>query len=241
MKSNDVQAVTVDGVNISYTLRPNSTRFKALQLPDGTENLRISYSTVRPADLSTPYDTMLHNKIQFQAVDKRNNRFTSILVIPAATLVSRCTSYTTLSFSPPDHGCVASNVGDFLLGCFWNCLTCTRISRDIAMWTSQLSSSGSIGVVLHTALNVIDQPLTCIPPHPFHYHLKLSSLTSIWSLQMYALYIGLVLSFLNRFPIKMPQRGSARRFRDSVPNTVVTFKDVAGVDEAKEELSEVVV
>mmetsp|Transcript_33919 Transcript_33919/g.96089 ORF Transcript_33919/g.96089 Transcript_33919/m.96089 type:complete len:439 (+) Transcript_33919:200-1516(+) len=136
VKSNDVQAVTVDGVNLSYTLRPNSPRLKALQLPDGAENLRISYSTIRPADMSTPYDAMLHNKIQFQAVDKRNNRFVSIL--------------------------------------------------------------------------------------------------------MYALYIGLVLSFLNRFPIKMPQRASGRRYRGSVPNTIVTFKDVAGVDEAKEELAEVV-
>eukprot|EP00951_Prasinocladus_malaysianus_P036866 scaffold391442_cov33-Prasinocladus_malaysianus.AAC.1 len=58
---------------------------------------------------------------------------------------------------------------------------------------------------------------------------------------MYALWIGIVLSFLNRFPLKLPQRTSGRRFRGNMPNNTVTFKDVAGVDEAKEELAEVVV
>ena len=80
IKTNDVQAVTIDGVKFSYTLRPNSPRLKALTLPEGAENFRISYSTIRPADISTPYDTMVHNKIQFQAVEKQNNRFSSILV-----------------------------------------------------------------------------------------------------------------------------------------------------------------
>lgn len=80
VKSNDVEAITVDGVNLSYTLRRSSPRLKALQLPEGAENLRISYSTIRPADMPTPYETMMHNKIQFQAVDKRNNRLVSILV-----------------------------------------------------------------------------------------------------------------------------------------------------------------
>ena len=62
-----------------------------------------------------------------------------------------------------------------------------------------------------------------------------------FEMQIYALYIGLVLSFLNRFPVKMPQRSSARRYQGQVPRTAITFKDVAGVDEAKEELAEVVV
>uniref|UniRef100_A0A061R7E6 Cell division protease FtsH n=1 Tax=Tetraselmis sp. GSL018 TaxID=582737 RepID=A0A061R7E6_9CHLO len=135
-KSNHVATVTVDGVSLSYTLRPNSPRGKTIELPEGAENLKITYSTVRPADLMTPYDTLLRNNVQFGAVDKRNHRLVSIL--------------------------------------------------------------------------------------------------------MYALYIGLVLSFLNRFPLKLPQRGAARRFRGAAQSNTVTFKDVAGVDEAKEELAEVV-
>eukprot|EP00951_Prasinocladus_malaysianus_P029344 scaffold270346_cov34-Prasinocladus_malaysianus.AAC.1 len=79
IKTNEIQTVSVDGTHITYALRPNSPRMRNLQLPEGSENLRISYSTIRPADYSIPYDQMLNNKIQFSAVDKRNNRLVSIL------------------------------------------------------------------------------------------------------------------------------------------------------------------
>lgn len=65
---------------------------------------------------------------------------------------------------------------------------------------------------------------------------------------MYSLYVGLLLSALNRLPIKLPnQKGVGRRHTKPDSNTDgdgavgVTFADVAGVDEAKEELQEVVV
>ncbi|KAF5831580.1 ATP-dependent metallopeptidase Hfl [Dunaliella salina] len=65
-------------------------------------------------------------------------------------------------------------------------------------------------------------------------------------LSVYSLYIGLLLSALNRLPIKLPnQKGVGRRHikADGVEGESaagVTFADVAGVDEAKEELQEVV-
>lgn len=59
--------------------------------------------------------------------------------------------------------------------------------------------------------------------------------------QVYGLYIGLLLSALNRLPLKLPQRGAGRRHLGSQPQQTVTFNDVAGVDEAKEELAEIVV
>ena len=62
---------------------------------------------------------------------------------------------------------------------------------------------------------------------------------------MYGLYIGLLLGALNRLPIKLPRKGAGRRHSGngtgSSTQHIVTFDDVAGVDEAKEELSEIVV
>lgn len=62
---------------------------------------------------------------------------------------------------------------------------------------------------------------------------------------MYGLYIGLLLGALNRLPIKLPRKGAGRRHSGngtgSSTQHIVTFEDVAGVDEAKEELSEIVV
>ena len=49
---------------------------------------------------------------------------------------------------------------------------------------------------------------------------------------------------MNRLPIKLPRRGPGRRHgggSSSSSQQTVTFDDVAGVDEAKEELSEIVV
>lgn len=59
--------------------------------------------------------------------------------------------------------------------------------------------------------------------------------------QVYVLYVGLLLGALNRLPIKLPRRGAGRRHTSGIPAQAITFDDVAGVDEAKEELSEIVV
>ena len=61
------------------------------------------------------------------------------------------------------------------------------------------------------------------------------------NVQVYVLYIGLMLSALNRLPLNLPRRGAGRRHNSSEPQQSITFADVAGVDEAKEELEEIVV
>ena len=60
--------------------------------------------------------------------------------------------------------------------------------------------------------------------------------------QVYIMYIGLLLSALNKLPLKLPQNSAGRRHNQkSSTSESITFDDVAGVDEAKEELAEVVV
>ena len=61
------------------------------------------------------------------------------------------------------------------------------------------------------------------------------------ALQVYALYVGLLLTALNRLPIKLPQKGPGRKHKTPEASNAVMFDDVAGVDEAKEELQEIVV
>ena len=58
---------------------------------------------------------------------------------------------------------------------------------------------------------------------------------------MYVVAVTLVLGAMNKLPIKLPRRGPGRRHNNSGVQQTVTFDDVAGVDEAKEELSEIVV
>jgi hypothetical protein len=68
----------------------------------------------------------------------------------------------------------------------------------------------------------------------------------LWKLsQVYALYAALLLTAFNRLPLRLPTRGplAGRKHNKGGENssTPVTFADVAGVDEAKEELQEIVV
>lgn len=64
-------------------------------------------------------------------------------------------------------------------------------------------------------------------------------------MQVYALYAALLLTAFNRLPLRLPTRGplAGRKHNKGGENssTPVTFADVAGVDEAKEELQEIVV
>jgi hypothetical protein len=90
VNANEVKAVSVDGVHLTYTLRPPFEERQRNQLPipsqppssDGTPAVpvKISFNTVRPADASTPYALMQKKEIQFSAVEKRNNRMFTILV-----------------------------------------------------------------------------------------------------------------------------------------------------------------
>jgi hypothetical protein len=77
------------------------------------------------------------------------------------------------------------------------------------------------------------------------------------SVMVYGLYAVLLLSALNRLPIKLPAKGTGRKHRGGGGSrggtggdggarkgsggSAVLFADVAGVDEAKEELQEIVV
>ncbi|KAL4429196.1 hypothetical protein ABPG77_010175 [Micractinium sp. CCAP 211/92] len=61
------------------------------------------------------------------------------------------------------------------------------------------------------------------------------------TLMTYAATALVVIAVLNRLPIKLlPQRGAGRRHASTQVQDPITFDDVAGVDEAKEELKEIV-
>lgn len=93
-----------------------------------------------------------------------------------------------------------------------------------------------------------DRERTCVPEFGYADHFARwdspAEIPCAW--QVYGLYVGLLLGALNRLPIKLPRKGAGRRHSGAgssgtSPQHVITFSDVAGVDEAKEELSEIVV
>lgn len=47
---------------------------------DVVRNANIVFRTVRPADYSTPYDTMLKNGVQFTALEKQQSIFYTVAV-----------------------------------------------------------------------------------------------------------------------------------------------------------------
>lgn len=64
---------------------------------------------------------------------------------------------------------------------------------------------------------------------------------SWYHIALYACYMGALLALLNKLPVKLPAKAVAgRRHKIAAMSRRVTFADVAGVDEAKEELWEVV-
>ncbi|CAL5228503.1 g11652 [Coccomyxa viridis] len=137
VRSNDVLAVAIDDRRFAYRIRPGSHK-KLLPKGADTSNAQYVFRTVRPADYSTPYDTMLKHGVQFTAVERQQNLFITVA--------------------------------------------------------------------------------------------------------MYVVAVGMILGAMNRLPIKLPRRGPGRRHSSSGSSSqqTVSFADVAGVDEAKEELSEIV-
>lgn len=55
------------------------------------------------------------------------------------------------------------------------------------------------------------------------------------------MYIAVLLSTMGKLQFKLPQRMPGKKHQNSSTSTDITFADVAGVDEAKEELQEIVV
>jgi len=104
-----------------------------------------------------------------------------------------------------------------------------------------ISSNGSVASVCVCAMLVHATYLE----HAHSCHSSVCNvhyLRYLYAMQVYAMYIGLLLSALNKLPLKLPGNSAGRRHvQKSSTSEPVTFDDVAGVDEAKEELAEVVV
>lgn len=78
VKTNEVDAVQMDGAELTFTVRSGSKLLK--DLPEGSESVKVSYSTVRPADYPTPYDVLEGHGVRFSAVEKKGNALITALV-----------------------------------------------------------------------------------------------------------------------------------------------------------------
>jgi cell division protease FtsH len=85
VERDQVQDLEIDGVYHKYSLRnkASSAEFRRLASSLGRQKQKfvsldkikqINYVTIRPANMPTPYDTLLKNNVQFGAPDKRFNR-----------------------------------------------------------------------------------------------------------------------------------------------------------------------
>ena len=81
VKANDVEAVQMDGAEMTFTLRPTSKTLR--EMPEGSDSVRLTYTTTRPADYPTPYDALEQHSVRFSAVEKRGNAFVTVVVCAA--------------------------------------------------------------------------------------------------------------------------------------------------------------
>jgi hypothetical protein len=89
VRRNEVLAVAINDRKFAYRLRPQGKIMQGLS----TEHVRganLVFHTIRPADYTTPYDTMLKNGVQFTAVEKNHNIFFTVGVRGAALCSSMC-------------------------------------------------------------------------------------------------------------------------------------------------------
>lgn len=63
----------------AYRVRPGSHK-KVLPKGADASNAQYVFRTARPADYSTPYDTMLKHGVQFTAVERQQNLFITVAV-----------------------------------------------------------------------------------------------------------------------------------------------------------------
>ncbi|CAM6040156.1 unnamed protein product [Sphagnum compactum] len=82
---NDVENVEVDGVHFTFSLRPKARQAElskdAKFTRSSTPAKRICYTTTRPSDMSTPYQKMIENGVDFGAPDKRSMKLINSLSI----------------------------------------------------------------------------------------------------------------------------------------------------------------
>ncbi|CAK9266041.1 unnamed protein product [Sphagnum jensenii] len=82
---NDVENVEVDGVHFTFSLRLKARQAElskdAKFTRSSTPAKRICYTTTRPSDMSTPYQKMIENGVDFGAPDKRSMKLINSLSI----------------------------------------------------------------------------------------------------------------------------------------------------------------
>ncbi|XP_065045433.1 phosphomethylpyrimidine synthase, chloroplastic-like isoform X3 [Musa acuminata AAA Group] len=93
INNDQVRKVEVDGVHIMFRLRQDPV---SMEVEAGGENRaqeaealmrsmaptkRIVYTTTRPADITTPYEKMLENQVEFGSPDKRSGGFLNSALI----------------------------------------------------------------------------------------------------------------------------------------------------------------
>ncbi|KAK6145302.1 hypothetical protein DH2020_022122 [Rehmannia glutinosa] len=182
ISSNQVQKVEVDGVHIMFKLKREAGSTDSgvaevnskLQDSDSllrsvTPTKRVVYTTTRPIDIRTPYETMLENDVEFGSPDKRSDSF----------------------------------------------ILCCSASR----------SSSSVPRELFSGMN--HYAVTYVPER-----LKGNVMDTVWLLP----------ANIQHTPGQLRNRksGNSGGAKVSEQGEIVTFADVAGVDEAKEELEEIV-
>lgn len=69
VKKNEIQRLAVDGTTLSFQMRPSSEFLRSM--PKELDPTRLTFQTIRPVDLQTPYETLLANGVDFSAVDRR--------------------------------------------------------------------------------------------------------------------------------------------------------------------------
>ena len=91
VKSDDVSSLVVDGQYLTWKPKtPFVIKRQGASMIE--EKIEVAYSAARPEDASVPYDTLLKNRVDFTAVDKRSqsqrnfNTFLSVMIIFLAML-----------------------------------------------------------------------------------------------------------------------------------------------------------
>ncbi|GFZ19605.1 FTSH protease 7 [Actinidia rufa] len=230
INSNQVQKVEVDGVHITFKLKSESGSVESeggsssnSKLQDSESVLlsvaptkRIVYTTTRPSDIKAPYEKMLEHDVEFGSPDKRSGGFlNSALLVKYVSLkngILAVDDFAPFGTMSMKHGYFKKHVVP-ILGV--KVLLCRLISslQDIVA----LSRFCSINFVL----------------------------SAVYIVPIALFYVAALVGLLHRFPhstgqLRKRKSGNPGGAKASEQGEAITFADVAGVDEAKEELEEIV-